>query len=75
MEFKVIFVGFALHCVLNVVLISKSVITNAQSKIIEVAIVSEEKKMLNSLSGEASKMKFLSLHAEPSTGEGIVAAE
>lgn len=57
MEFKLIFVGFALHCVLNTVLICKSVITNSQQERREIVHVAEEEEMLRAFNDSPEEMK------------------
>lgn len=57
MEFKLIFVGFALHCVLNTVLICKSVITNSQQEQREIVHVAEEEEMLQAFNDSPEEMK------------------
>lgn len=49
MEFKVIFTGFALHCVLNAVLICKSVVTTGQEEKKELIVQEQEKSMMEEL--------------------------
>lgn len=49
MEFKVIFTGFALHCVLNAVLICKSVVTTGQEEKQELIVQEQEKSMMDEL--------------------------
>lgn len=60
MEFKVIFAGFALHCVLNAVLIGKSVITDSvesKSSAAHAEIVQEQERvMLRELASGTSEM-------------------
>jgi len=59
MEFKVIFAGFALHCVLNAVLICKSVVTKGQDELGVASAKQEEKVMLRALADESEPMKRL----------------
>jgi hypothetical protein len=67
MEFKVIFAGFALHCVLNAVLICKSVVTKGQEELKELTVQKAEKSMLNEIaSGEAPLMR---LQVEGTSGQ------
>jgi len=57
MEFKVIFAGFALHCVLNAVLICKSVVTKGQDELGVASAKQEEKVMFRALADESESMK------------------
>lgn len=75
MEFKVIFIGFALHCVLNTVLICKSVITNGQAEKVGVVISSEDSKMFQALNEGVGEFKRLSLQVDNSPNEGIISIE
>ena len=50
MEFKVIFTGFALHCVLNAVLICKSVVTKGEEDKAEQIVQQQEQEMINDMS-------------------------
>jgi hypothetical protein len=72
MEFKVIFIGFALHCVLNTVLICKSVITKGQEKRAEIVVVEKEQKMLQALNEGPGEFKRLRLQVDQSSGESII---
>ncbi|GHC65582.1 hypothetical protein [Roseibacillus persicicus] len=69
MEFKVIFIGFALHCVLNTVLICKSVITKDQEEKAEIVMVQEEQQMLQSLNDGNGDFKRLRLQVDNTDGE------
>lgn len=69
MEFKVIFIGFALHCVLNTVLICKSVVTKGQEEKAEIVMVRGEKEMLQSLSDGDGDYKRLRLQVDNRDGE------
>ena len=69
MEFKVIFIGFALHCVLNTVLICKSVITKGQDAQAEVAIVQKENEMLQAIADTPGDIKRLGFRVDNSNGE------
>ncbi|MDP0491063.1 MAG: hypothetical protein Q7Q71_08465 [Verrucomicrobiota bacterium JB023] len=68
MEFKVIFIGFALHCVLNVVLIGKSMLSKRVDSDVAEAQVQQvqasERAMLQSLtSGEEMRSLQSTLEA------------
>lgn len=72
MEFKVIFIGFALHCVLNTVLICKSVITKGQEQKTELSVAAEEKKMFQALNETEGDFKRLRLQVDNSSGQNII---
>lgn len=57
MEFKVIFTGFALHCVLNAVLICKSVVTTGQEEKRELIVQEQEKSMMEELANGDAPLK------------------
>lgn len=65
MEFKVIFAGFALHCVLNAVLIGKSVIADnveEKSSATRAAVIQQqEKTMLQELASGTDELGRLVL--------------
>ena len=62
MEFKVIFIGFALHCVLNTVLICKSIVSEGQGSLNE-AVAVEEGEIPSGLHSieESSNLKRIGL--------------
>lgn len=72
MEFKVIFIGFALHCVLNTVLICKSVITKGQEAHTETAIAQQEQEMFQVMSEGEDDVKRLNLQVDNSSKKGII---
>lgn len=72
MEFKVIFIGFALHCVLNTVLICKSVITKGQEEKAEIAVAAQEQKMFQAINETPGELKRLRLQVDNSSGESII---
>ena len=67
MEFKVIFIGFALHCVLNTVLICKSVVTKNQEAKAELVVSVQEQDMLQALSDAPGELKRLGGKSEIAT--------
>ncbi len=71
MEFKVIFMGFALHCVLNAVLICKSFISNDESLVNDdrLVAVQEENEMFSSISDVPGKLTRLDIEKENTTEE------
>ena len=71
MEFKVIFIGFALHCVLNTVLICKSVLSKDQ-ELTESAIAQKEEQMLHVMTEGEGEIQRLPLQADSSTGKDIL---
>ena len=75
MEFKVIFIGFALHCVLNTVLICKSVVTKGQEAQTEIVVAKEEGEMLKSITDGPGDFKRLRLQVDNSTGENVISVE
>ena len=72
MEFKVIFIGFALHCVLNTVLICKSVITKGQAADAELIVAAKEQDMLQALNETPGKLKRLRLEVDNSSGKNVI---
>ena len=64
MEFKVIFIGFAVHCVLNTVLICKSLVTGDDAAKTELTIVEKEEKMMEALNSDSGEIKSLSLQVD-----------
>lgn len=72
MEFKVIFIGFALHCVLNTVLICKSVITKGQDERAEIAVVQKEEEMFQAINDAPGDIKRLRLQVDNSSGESVI---
>lgn len=72
MEFKVIFIGFALHCVLNTVLICKSVLTKGQKENAEIVMVQKENEMLQSLNDGEDDIKSLRLQVENLEGKTAI---
>ena len=75
MEFKVIFIGFALHCVLNTVLICKSVITKGQEEQAEVAIVQQENEMLQAINDAPGEIKRLRLQVDNTSGQHVISLQ
>ncbi|MGJ8726444.1 MAG: hypothetical protein ACSHYB_17990 [Roseibacillus sp.] len=72
MEFKVIFIGFALHCVLNTVLICKSVITKGQEAQAEIVITEKENEMFQAINDTPGDIKRLRLQVDNSSGENVI---
>lgn len=75
MEFKVIFAGFALHCVLNAVLIGKSVITDSveekSSAANAVIIQQQEKTMLKELANGNEELTRMSANSSASEAKRL----
>lgn len=72
MEFKVIFIGFALHCVLNTVLICKSVITKGQETQAEIVVAAQEQDMMQALNEGPGELKRLRLEVDTTAGENVI---
>ena len=72
MEFKVIFIGFALHCVLNTVLICKSVVTKGQEAHQEVTIAQQESEMFQAINDTPGDVKRLRLDVDSTSGEHVI---
>lgn len=68
MEFKVIFAGFAVHCVLNLVLISKNILSRGDEATQASAVEARDLEFFKQVGAQDGKI----LRLEDTNGSGIM---